>query len=93
MLSFLKLREGNEMDLALIIAMVGTGLAMVGVVISMMFWIKSESNHLHTEANSQATALRNDANEDRKEMVRIISAIELEMKDFHYKLLEIERGR
>lgn len=81
------------MDLALMIAIVGTGLAMVGVVISMMFWVRTESN-----------SLRSDAKEDRKDMLNMVRAIEMEikdfhtivndeMKDFHYKLLEIERKR
>ena len=69
-------------DLGLIIAIVGTGLAIVGVVISMMFWVRQEAN-----------SLRMDAKEDRKDLLQISRNIELEMKDFHYKLLEIERNR
>lgn len=78
-----------NIDLGIIIAVVGTGLAMVGVVISMMFWVRSESN-----------TLRSEAKEDRKDLLQISRNLELailgmqnEMKDFHHKLLEIERSR
>ena len=69
-------------DLGLIIATVGTGLAMVGVVIAMMFWSRTEANSLRAEAK-----------EDRKDLLQISRNIEIEMKDFHIRLLEIERGR
>jgi uncharacterized iron-regulated membrane protein len=76
-------------DLGLIIAIVGTGIAMVGVVIAMMFWSRQEAN-----------ALRAEAKEDRKDLLQISRNLELtvigiqnEMKDFHYRLLEIERMR
>lgn len=69
-------------DIGLIIAVVGTGIAMIGVVIAMMFWVRTEAN-----------SLREDAKEDRKDLLQISRNIEIEMKDFHYRLLEIERGR
>lgn len=69
-------------DLGLIIAVVGVGIAMVGVVISMMFWVRSESNDL-----------RNEQKQDRKDLLQISRNIENEMKDFHFRLLEIERKR
>lgn len=69
-------------DIGLIIAIVGTGIAMVGVVMAMMFWVKQEAN-----------VLRFEAKEDRKDLLQISRNIELEMKDFHYRLLEIERSR
>jgi hypothetical protein len=70
------------MDLAIIIAVTGTGIAMVGVMISMMFWMRGEANNLRAEAKA-----------DRKDMLNMIRAIESEVKDFHYKLLEIERKK
>jgi hypothetical protein len=70
------------MDTGIIIAIVGTGLAMIGVVISMMFWVRTEANSLRAEAR-----------DDRKDLVQISRNIEIDMKDFHYKLLEIERKR
>lgn len=69
-------------QIGLIIAVVGVGLAMVGVVISMMFWVRSESN-----------AIRADQREDRKDLLQISRNIEIEMKDFHHQLLELQRGK
>lgn len=69
-------------DVGIIIAIVGTGIALVGVVISMMFWVRSESNELRAEAK-----------EDRRDILNLIRAMEMEVKDFHYKLLEIQRGK
>ena len=80
-------------DTGLIVAVIGVGIAIVGVVISMMFWVRQESN-----------ALRADAKEDRKDLIQLVRSIELEvisfksivndeMKDFHYKLIEIQRNR
>jgi hypothetical protein len=76
-------------DLGLIIAIVGTGIAMVGVVIAMMFWVRGEGNTLRAEAK-----------EDRKDLLQIsrnleimVDAMQNEMKDFHYRLIEIEKAR
>lgn len=69
-------------DLGIIIAVVGVGIAMVGVVIAMMFWVRSEAN-----------SLRVDAKGDRQDLLQISRNIENEMKDFHFRLLEIERER
>jgi hypothetical protein len=73
-------------DIGIIIAIVGTGMAMVGVVIAMMFWCRSEAN-----------SLRNEAKEDRKDLLQIsrnleiaVNAIKEEMKDFHIRLCMIE---
>lgn len=78
-----------QTDIGLIIAIVGVGMTMVAVVITMMFWVRSESN-----------SLRNEQKEDRKDLLQIsrnlettIGAIQSEMKDFHQRLLEIERNR
>lgn len=67
-------------NIGLIVAVVGVGIAIVGVVISMMFWMRSESNTLREEQKS-----------DRRELMQISRNIELEIKDFHYQLLEIQR--
>lgn len=71
-----------EVDTGIIIAIVGSTVAIVGVVISMMFWVRGEANSLRAEAK-----------EDRKDFLQISRNIEMEMKDFHYRLLEIERAR
>lgn len=70
------------MDLGIIIAVVGTGIAIIGVVIAMMFWVRTESN-----------SLRQEAKEDRKDLVQLVYAIQLEMKDFHNRLCQIEKNR
>lgn len=70
------------MDLGIIIAIVGVGLAMVGVVIAMMFWVRTEAN-----------SLRSDAKEDRKDLVELVHAIQIEIKDFHTRLCVIEERR
>lgn len=70
------------MDYGIIIAITGIGLAMVGVMISMMFWMRGEANSLRAEAK-----------EDRKDMLNLIRAIESEVKDFHSRLLEIEKKK
>ena len=77
------------MDLGIIIAISAIGVAMIGSMLSMMFWTRSESN-----------SLRNDAKEDRKDFMQIsrnlenvIISIEKEMRDFHFRLLEIEKGK
>ena len=69
-------------DVGIIIALAGIGITMVGSVIAMMFWVRQESN-----------SLRTDAKEDRKDLLNLVRAIENEMKDFHYRLLEIEKNR
>lgn len=69
-------------DLGVIIAVTGSAVAIVGVVLAMMFWVRQEAN-----------LLRSEAKEDRKDLLQISRNIEVEMKDFHYKLLEIERNK
>ncbi len=71
-----------DFDIGIIIAVVGVGIAMVGVVVAMMFWVRQEGN-----------TLRNEASQDRKDILNLIRCIEMEMKDFHYKLIEIERNK
>jgi Ca2+/Na+ antiporter len=69
-------------DIGIIIAVLGSAIAIIGVVISMMFWVRSEGNEIRREQK-----------EDKKDILNLIRAIEIEMKDFHFKLLEIERNR
>jgi hypothetical protein len=73
----------------LIVAVVGVGIAIVGVVIYMMFWVRNEANKM-----------RKIQHEDRKDTIGMIQAIQQvlvemqgEMKNFHYRLLEIEKNR
>jgi len=69
-------------DLSLVVAIVGSAISIIGVVIAMMFWVRSEGN-----------SLRIDQKDDRKDILGLIRAIESEVKDFHYRLLDIERNR
>jgi len=69
-------------NISLVIAIVGSAIAIVAVVIAMMFWVRSEGNELRKEQK-----------EDRKDLMQLVRSIEIEMKDFHYRLLEIERKR
>jgi len=69
-------------DMGLIIAVVGTGIAIIGVMISLMFWMRQEAN-----------SLRGEAKEDRKDFLQIsrnlelaVHAMQCEMKDFHIRL-------
>jgi hypothetical protein len=73
----------------LMLGMLGIALAMIGTIISMMFWSRTEAN-----------SLRNEAKEDRKDFIQIsrnlenaIYAIQREMADFHNRLIKIEMER
>jgi flagellar biosynthesis/type III secretory pathway M-ring protein FliF/YscJ len=75
--------------IGIIIAIVGTGIAIVAAVLSMMFWCRQESNSLRLEAK-----------EDRKDLMQIsrnlelaVIAIQAEVKDFHNRLVEAEKIR
>ena len=67
-------------DLGLIIAIVGSSVAIVGVVIAMMFWSRSEAN-----------SLRNEAKEDRKDMIQLIRSMDLQMTDFHRQMIDVQK--
>ncbi len=66
------------MDLGVVVAILGSTVAIIGVVISMIFWTRSETNH----SNQRVDAIR-----------ELVHAIHLEMKDFHNRLCDIERNR
>lgn len=36
---------------------------------------------------------RSEANADRRDIFNLVKAMETEMKDFHYRLIEIEKAR
>ena len=71
-----------NMEIGILIAIVGVGVTMVGVVISMMYWVRSESNSLRDEQKA-----------DRKDFLSLLRGIQKEIQDFHYRLLEIEKNR
>lgn len=81
------------MDTGIIIAIVGSTVAIVGVVISMMFWVRTEANDI-----------RKDQKEDRRDLLQMqknlemscssmIRGIQLEMQDFHRQMLEIQKSK
>ena len=80
-------------DIGLIIAITGTGVAIVGVVMAMMFWVRQESNSLRNEAKEDRKDLINLCREIQEEGKNFREALQTEMKDFHYRLLEIEKAR
>lgn len=63
------------MDLGLIIAIVGSAMAIVGVMIALFLWV------------------RGDSNADRRDVYHLVMAIQIEMKDFHERLLKIEMSK
>jgi len=58
----------------------------LGIIIPLFLWIRGESN-----ADRRET--QNILREDRKDFFTLITEIKDEMKDFHHRLLEIERSR
>lgn len=84
-------------NLGLIIAIAGTGFTMVSVLFVVIFWTRGECNSLRAEANEDRNSLRADANADRRDMVNLMFAIkeevqgiQLEMRDFHNRLCDIQ---
>jgi hypothetical protein len=74
------------MELGVIIAIVGSVMAMIGATITMMLWVRSESR-------SDCRNLQDQIVTDRREFISLMSEIKLENRDFHHRLLEIERSR
>lgn len=73
-------------ELGLIIAVVGTGVGIIAVVITLFLWIR-------TEGNSDRRLHDQDIKELRKDLVDVLRSIDNEFKDFHIRLLRIEEGR
>jgi hypothetical protein len=71
-----------ETDYGLIFTIMGSVVTIVAAILGMMFWMRSEANELRKEAK-----------EDRKDMLNLVRAIEFEVKDFHYRLLDIEKTK
>jgi hypothetical protein len=63
------------MDIGIIIAISAATFTISAIVISMMFWCRSEINDV------------------RKEFLDVMVEIKEENREFHYRLLEIERSR
>jgi len=76
-----------QTDVGLIVAIIASTATIIGTMLAMMFWMRSEAN-----------TLRGEAKEDRKDLLQIsknleltIQNIQFEMKDFHRQLLEIQK--
>lgn len=94
-------------DLGIIIAIVGSSVAIIGVVITIMFWVRQEANSLrqddkedrkdliglHRETEASFQDHRKEMAQISRDISLVVKNIEMDMKDFHYKLLEIERSR
>lgn len=91
------------MGIEIVIGICASTFTVIGSILAMMFWCRSEANGLRTEGNvlrAEGNDLKAEANALRKEFVDavnqmkdLIRDIQLENKDFHYRLLEIERSR
>jgi len=80
-----------QTDLGLVIAIVGSSVAIVGVVVGMFLWVRGE-------ASNDRRQMQDIQRDDRKDLLQIsrnienaIQAIQNEMKEFHYQLLEIKK--
>ena len=73
----------------IIIAIVGTGATLVGTVISMMFWVRQETNMLRAEAKED----RKDFLQISRNLENVMVSMDKEMKEFHNRLIDIERQR
>lgn len=75
-----------SIDLATLISVIAGTFTMIAVIISLFLWIRSE-------ANADRRSMQEIQREDRKDLLQMVSAIQSEIKDFHYKLIEIERKK
>jgi hypothetical protein len=76
-------------DYTLVYTIAASTIAIVGTLIAMMFWVRSEANTLRAEAK-----------EDRKDLIEIgrnlhltTIVIQQEIKDFHSRLYTIEKNK
>ena len=62
-------------------------------IVGLWFWNRTESRADNRHMENEIKSNRNLIMEIHKETAALISGMRDEMKDFHYKLLEIERAR
>jgi len=72
--------------IVMLIAIGGSSIGIIAVMISLFLWLR-------TEANSDRRAMEATQREDRKDLLQIARSMEFEMKDFHHRLIEIEKSR
>ena len=74
------------MDISILFAVIGSAFTSLAATIGLFLWVRAEANadrrHFLTVQES-----------DRKDILQLIRSMENEMKDFHYRLLEIEKNR
>jgi hypothetical protein len=84
-------------DFNLIITIVLTGMgivfAMVGTVIALFLWNCGEANADRRDIVNLIICIKEDAAKFREDIQKEVQAIQLEMKDFHNKLIIIEEKR
>ena len=73
-----------QTDLGLVIAIVGSAVAIVGVIVGMFLWLRGE-------ANNDRRSMQDIQREDRKDLLQISRNIENEIRDFHRQLLDLQR--
>jgi chemotaxis protein CheY-P-specific phosphatase CheC len=83
----------NTIDIATLIAVVGSTFTILATMISLFLWLR-------TEANTDRRSIQSVQREDRKDLLQIsrnientMMAIQQESKEFHNRLCLIERER
>lgn len=78
-------------DLGLIIAIVGSTAAIIGVVISMMFWVRSEANSLRMDGKEDRNNYQKEMADISRNIDKTLFAIQLDMKEYHRDLIELQK--
>lgn len=80
-----------QTDVSLVIAIVGSAVAIVGVVVGMFLWLRGE-------ANNDRRSMQDIQREDRKDLLQIsrnienaVQGMQNDMRDFHRQLIEVQR--
>jgi cytidylate kinase len=74
------------METGTLIAIFSTGLVIIGAMISLFLWMRSE-------ANADRRYFQEVQREDRKDILNLMRSIEMEIKDFHHRLCAIEEKK
>ena len=80
-------------DITILIAVIASPFAILGVIISLFLWLRSESNADRRRFDDILEKHQKEMAEVSKNMDKTIVAIQFEMKDFHNRLVEIEKDR
>lgn len=83
----------ETLDMATLIAVIGSTFTILAVMISLFLWLR-------TEANADRRHIQDVQREDRKDLLQIsrsleitMQAIQQEMKDFHNRLCSIQEKK